>query len=362
MSQTVNLTPVPRPATAEPWKRLTKTTKIGAAISIVVPAAIFLAFIAITGTEFMAALLTVFLPLQILAAVLTGVTSFGKKGALDALLYVVTIFLAAFVLVLMLSVIWSLVDAGTKAISPHFFYQNSNYVQVNTSLEYGGVGHAILGSLMIVGLTTIITVPLAIATGVFLTETRGKIRGVIRTLLQAMAGLPSVVAGLFVYSMLIVSGITQYAGWAGSIALIPLMLPTVARVTEEALRLVPVELRNGALALGAPAWRAFLQVTLPAARTGILTAVLLGVARVIGETAPLLLTTLVAAGTNWNIFDGPIATLPTFLYNYVSQGFDTSIQRAWGAGLVIMILVAVLFTAARVVSRPVGQFRKKGKK
>jgi phosphate transport system permease protein len=361
LMSTVDLSPVPRPATAEPWKRLTGTTKIGMLLSIVVPAAIFLGFLAITGTDFMGALFTVFLPLQVLAAVATGVASFGKKGALDALLYVVTIFLSAFVLVLLLSVIWSLVEGGLKAISPHFFYQNSNYVQVNTSLEYGGVGHAIVGTFLIVGVTTIITVPLAIATGVYLTETRGKSRGLIRTLLQAMSGLPSVVAGLFVYSMLIVSGVTKYAGWAGSVALIPLMLPTVARVTEEALRLVPVELRNGALALGAPAWRAFLQVTLPAARTGILTAVLLGVARVIGETAPLLLTTMVGSGTNWNVFSGPIATLPTFLYNYVSQGFDTSIQRAWGAGLVIMILVAVLFTAARIVARPVGQFRKKGK-
>jgi phosphate transport system permease protein len=176
-----------------------------------------------------------------------------------------------------------------------------------------------------------------------------------------MSGLPSVVAGLFVYSMLIVNGFTQYAGWAGSIALIPLMLPTVARVTEEALRLVPVELRNGALALGAPAWRAFLQVTLPAARTGILTAVLLGLARVIGETAPLLLTTMTSNVTNVNIFQGPIATLPTYIYTFITNGFDSSIQRAWGAALVIMILVAILFTSARLVARPVGQFRKKGK-
>jgi phosphate transport system permease protein len=290
-----------------------------------------------------------------------GILTFGKKGIMDALLYVVTVFFSSFVLVLLLSVIWSLVQNGLKIMAPHFFYENNNYVQVNTSIEYGGVGHAILGTVLIVGLSALITIPLAIATGVYLTETRGKSRGLIRTLLQAMSGLPSVVAGLFVYSMLIVTGFTQYAGWAGSIALIPLMLPTVARVTEEALRLVPVELRNGALALGAPAWRAFLQVTLPAARTGILTAVLLGLARVIGETAPLLLTTMTSNVTNVNIFQGPIATLPTYIYTFITNGFDSSIQRAWGAALVIMILVAILFTSARLVARPVGQFRKKGK-
>ncbi|MEY4262410.1 MAG: hypothetical protein RLY88_118 [Actinomycetota bacterium] len=361
MAQIVDLTPAARPKTATPWTRTTPAQKLSYAAAVVVPAGLYVAYLAMTGADFMAGLFTIFLPLQVLVGVLAGVLTYGKKGIMDALLYVVTIFFSAFVLVLLLSVIWSLVESGLKAISPHFFYQNNNYVQVNTSLEYGGVGHAILGTVLIVGVSALITVPLAIATGVFLTETRSKARGVIRTLLQAMSGLPSVVAGLFVYSMLIVTGITQYAGWAGSVALIPLMLPTVARVTEEALRLVPVELRNGALALGAPAWRAFLQVTLPAARTGILTAVLLGLARVIGETAPLILTTLPGNGTNLNIFEGPIATLPTYIYYYISVGFDTSIQRAWGAALVIMILVAILFTSARLVARPVGQFRKKGK-
>jgi phosphate transport system permease protein len=362
MTYITDLSPVERPKNAEPWKRLSSATKLAVLASILVPAAIFLAFISVTGTDFMAGLWMVFLPIQILAAMAAGFTAFRSKGLMDSLLYVVTLFFSAFVLVLLLSVIWSLIEAGSKAMSWHFFYQNNNYIQVNTSLEYGGVGHAILGTFLIVGLSAVVTIPLAIATGVYLTETRGKSRGLIRTLLQAMAGLPSVVAGLFVYSMLIVSGVTKYAGWAGSIALIPLMLPTVARVTEESLRLVPVELRNGALALGAPAWRAFLQVTLPAARTGILTAVLLGLARVVGETAPLILTTLVGSGTNANLIEGPIATLPTYIYNFVTQGFDSAIQRAWGAALVIMILVAILFTAARVISKPVGQFRKKGKK
>jgi phosphate transport system permease protein len=160
-----------------------------------------------------------------------------------------------------------------------------------------------------------------------------------------------VVAGLFVYSALIASGITQYAGWAGSLALLPLMLPTVARIAEEALRLVPAEYRNGALALGAPAYRAFLQVTLPAAKTGIITAVLLGIARIIGETAPLLLTTFAANNTSFNLFSGSMSSLPTYLYQYISNGNDTSTQRAWGAALVVLILVGILFTVARVFGR-----------
>jgi cytochrome c biogenesis protein CcdA len=114
----------------------------------------------------------------------------------------------------------------------------------------------ILGTLLVVGLSTLVTIPLGVATGVYLTETRAKSRGFIRILLQAISGLPSIVSGLFVYSMLVVTGISSYAGWLGSLALVPLMLPTVARVTEESLRLVPQELRNGALGLGAPSWRA----------------------------------------------------------------------------------------------------------
>jgi phosphate transport system permease protein len=225
-------------------------------------------------------------------------------------------------------------------------------VTPTTGLEIGGVGHAILGTLLVVGLSTLVTVPLGVATGVYLTETRGKSRTFIRVLLQAIAGLPSIVAGLFVYSMLVVTGISAYAGWLGSLALVPLMLPTVARVTEESLRLVPQELRNGALGLGAPSWRAFLMVTLPAAQSGVVTAILLGVARVIGETAPLLTTTFAANGTSLNIFDGGLATLPTYIYNYISLGFDTSIQRAWGAALVLLIVVGILFGTARFISRP----------
>jgi phosphate transport system permease protein len=271
----------------------------------------------------------------------------------------VTYFFSTFVLVLLVSVLYSVVYFGGQAISPHFFYQNNVYVTATTGLEIGGVGHAILGTLVMVGIAMVITVPLGVITAVYLTETRDPGRGFIRTLLQAMSGLPSVVAGLFIYSMFIVTGWSTQIGLMGSLALIPLMLPTVARVAEESLRLVPVELRNGALALGAPAWRAFFMVTLPAARSGIVTAVLLGIARVIGETAPLILTTVVAESTNVNPFDGSIASLPTYIYNSLLYGYDVSIQRAWGAALVMLLLVGVIFAAARISIRPVGSQRKK---
>jgi phosphate transport system permease protein len=262
-------------------------------------------------------------------------------------------------MVLLLSVVWSLVEAGFSSLSPHFIYQNSNYVTPSDGLEFGGVGHAIVGTLLIVGLSTIITVPLGVATGVYLTETRANGRGLVRLILQAMSGLPSVVAGLFIYSMFIVTGVSEYAGWLGAFALVPLMLPTVSRVTEESLKLVPQELRNGALGLGASSWKAFFQVTLPAARSGVVTAILLGVARVVGETAPLLLTVFSISGTNFNVFAGGMATLPTYVYRFVSLGFDTAVARAWGAALVLMILVGILFGLARYISRPKSLKKKK---
>ena len=348
----VDLTPVERPKDASPWTRISPQSRTFLVLASVVPAAIYFALYLINGFDFMSSLIIFFLPMQVVASALVGIKIYGRRGILDSLLVVVTLFLGSFVFVLLISVLWSVLQAGFATLSPQFIYQNDVYVTPTTGLEIGGVGHAILGTILVVGLSTIITVPLALATAVYLTETRGKSRSLIRTLLQAVSGLPSVVTGLFIYSMVILSGWSQPAGITGSLALIPLMLPTVARVAEESLRLVPAELRNGALGLGASAWSAFSMVTLPAAKSGLVTAVLLGVARIIGETAPLLLTTSLANSTNLNMLDGGISTLPTYLYGYVALGYDTSIQRAWGAALVILILVGILFAAARIASSP----------
>lgn len=346
-------------ATIQPWKKSSSRSKLLQIIASVVPVAIATGAWQFAGVDLMVSILFILLPLQLIAITAVGFILKGKRGVPDGVLVVLTYFFGSFVMVLLVSVLWSVVQAGFAALSPQFIFQNNVYVTPTTGLEIGGVGHAVIGTLLVVGLSTIITVPLGIATGVYLTETRGKSRGLVRVLLQAIAGLPSIVSGLFVYSMLIVTGITAYAGWVGSLALIPLMLPTVARVTEESLRLVPVELRNGALGLGAPSWRAFVMVTLPAAKSGIVTAILLGVARVIGETAPLLTTTFAANNTSLNIFEGGLATLPTYIYNYISLGYDTSIQRAWGAALVLLILVGIIFGTARYISRPKSLKQKK---
>lgn len=358
----MNLEPVARPKSAEPWARTTPRARMLQIVASVLPIMAAAAAWFIGGMDPIVAILFVLLPLLLVSISSVGFMLKGKRGIPDAMLIVMTIFLGTFVMVLLMSVVWSLIQAGFSALSPQFIYQNNVYVTPTDSLEFGGVGHAILGTLLVVGLSTIITVPLGVATGVYLTETRSKGRGFVRVVLQAMAGLPSVVAGLFIYSMLIVTGVSQYAGWLGAFALVPLMLPTVSRVTEESLKLVPQELRNGALGLGASSWKAFFQVTLPAARSGVVTAILLGVARVVGETAPLLLTVFPIAGTNLNLLSGGMATLPTYIYRFVALGFDTSIARAWGAALVLMILVGILFGLARYISRPKSLKKKKVKR
>jgi phosphate transport system permease protein len=358
----MNLDPVARPKSAEPWARSTSLAKALQIIASVSPMLIAAAAWYFGGVNLIVAVLFILLPLLLISVGVVGFILKGKRGVPDAALIVMTIFLGTFVMVLLLSVVWSLVEAGFASLSPQFIYQNSNYVTPSDGLEFGGVGHAIIGTLLIVGLSTVITVPLGVATGVYLTETRSNGRGFVRVILQAMSGLPSVVAGLFIYSMFIVTGISEYAGWLGALALVPLMLPTVSRVTEESLKLVPQELRNGALGLGASSWKAFFQVTLPAAKSGVVTAILLGVARVVGETAPLLLTVFPISGTNFNVFAGGMATLPTYVYRFVSLGFDTAVARAWGAALVLMILVGILFGLARYISRPKSLKKKKVKR
>jgi phosphate transport system permease protein len=355
----MNLETVARPKSAEPWARTTARARMLQIIGSVAPIAVALYSWLIAGVDPIVVVLLILLPLLLISIGTVGFILKGKRGVPDAFLIVMTFYLGTFVMVLLISVVWSLLEAGFRALSPHFIYQNNSYVTPTDGLEFGGVGHAIIGTLLVVGLSTLITVPLGIATGVYLTETRSNGRGFVRVILQAMAGLPSVVAGLFIYSVFIVTGISQYAGWLGALALVPLMLPTISRVTEESLKLVPQELRNGALGLGASSWKAFFQVTLPAAKSGVVTAILLGVARVVGETAPLLLTVFPIAGTNLNLLSGGMATLPTYIYRFVALGFDTSVARAWGAALVLMILVGILFGLARYISRPKSLKKKK---
>jgi len=336
--------------TVQPWRRANFKRQFEIILAVLIPLPLTMLFALLSNFDANLALIAVFLPLQLIAAGLVGLRAYGKRGIGDAALVVVTIFFSTFVLVLLLSVLFSVIVEGGRAISWQFFSQNNVYVSPTTSLEYGGVGHAILGTLMVVGLTTLAAVPLGIAMAVYLTQSQSKTRNLVRTFTQALSGLPSVVSGLFILTIIEATQMGR-SGFTGSLALFPLMLPTVARVAEEALRLVPVDLRYAALALGAPNYRAFFQVILPAAKSGLMTALLLGLARVVGETAPLILTMNPSSSTSLNPFDGGMTTLPTYVYNYLASSYQTSQARAWGAALVLLMLVGVLFGLARILSK-----------
>jgi phosphate transport system permease protein len=231
-----------------------------------------------------------------------------------------------------------------------FFTQNNVYINPSTPLAYGGIGHAVVGTVVIVFIATLIAVPLGIATAVYITEVRGRAVPYVRFFVQAMSGVPSVVAGLFILTVFVVTGIIQQSAFAGGLAYAILMLPTVARTAEEVLKLVPDELRTGALALGSTRARTVSKVVIPAAKTGIITAMILGIARVVGETAPLLLTAGKNDQTILNPFDATISALPTYIFDNVALPYPDAVTRAWGSALTLMLLVALLFITTRLLS------------
>ena len=245
-----------------------------------------------------------------------------------------------------LSIFYSLVTKGFHGIYLGYFYRDMRVTTPDDELNMGGVGHAIIGSLIMVLVATAITLPLGILSGVYLTEVRGRLTRVVRFVIQSMSGVPSIVAGLFIFTTVVVTTQT-FSGFAGSLALSVLMLPTVARTAEEVLKLVPEDLRAASYALGARQWRSSLMVVLPTVRSGLTTAGILGVARVIGETAPLILTAQSISSFKFNPFSGQIASIPMYIFALLQIGTEYSMARAWSGALVLMTIVFLLFIAAR---------------
>ena len=239
-----------------------------------------------------------------------------------------------------------LVVKGTKRLTWGFLVHDM--AGVGPLNPGGGVKHAIIGSAEQVGLATLVVVPVAVLTAIYLNEFKGRLSWPIRFIVDALVGLPSIVAGLIVYSIWVIHH--RFSGVAGSAALAILMLPLVTRASEEILRTVPDSLREASLALGAPRWRVIMQVVLPTARAGLLTAVILGFAFAVGETAPVLLTAGGSSFTNTNPLNGPQADLPLYIYNLVFQPNNVDNQRAFTGALILVLLVLVLFVTARVVA------------
>lgn len=253
-------------------------------------------------------------------------------------------------LIPLILIIFYLLQKGLSSWSGSFFTTDPNG---NFFGDPGGIRSAILGTLEIVGLASLISVPTGIGVALYLTEygTDGRFAGVVRYFVDVMTGVPSIVFGLFIYIALVLSKVGgAFTGWKGSVALSLLMLPIVVRAAEVVLLLVPSELREAALALGAPRWRVVSRVVLPTALPGLITGSLLAIARGMGETAPLLFTTAGAFALTGNLSQ-QMNALPVQIYNDILSPRDVVVARAWGAALTLVALVLILNLVARAIAR-----------
>ncbi len=250
------------------------------------------------------------------------------------------------------SILWLVVSRGGPQLSAEFF----TYSMRNVVGEGGGIYHALVGTLLITAAATIISVPIGLFTAIYLVEygNGNRLSRTITFLVDVMTGIPSIVAGLFAYALFVIFfGEGIRLGIGGAVALAVLMVPIVVRACEEMLKLVPNELREAAFALGVPKWRTVVKVVLPTAISGIVTGVTLSIARVIGETAPLLIIAGLTDSVNFNLFSERMTTLPVFTYfsvKFPGVPPEASIDRGWGAALVLIIIVMLLNLVARGVS------------
>jgi phosphate transport system permease protein len=260
---------------------------------------------------------------------------------------VVTVAFAA-VTIPWVSIFITVYQKGSKAFHSKYLTDDMRITPSSDLIQYGGVAHAIVGTLIMVLIASLIAVPLGVLAAVYVVEIKGRFAKLVRFLTQAMSGVPSIVAGLFIYATVVVL-FGGFSAWAGSLALVILMLPTVARTSEEILKIVPDDLRTASYALGATQSRTTFRVVLPTIASGLVTAAVLGIARVVGETAPLILTASYFVATSTSLNE-PIASLPIYIFSSLGLGDENATTRAWGGSLVLLGVVFILFAIARTLS------------
>ncbi len=294
-----------------------------------------------------------------LGAVIYAILSFlitliaqGPRVAKDRMMTTLVLVAFAIAVVPLVSLISTVATLGLARFDGEFFTTSMR----NVVGQGGGALHAIVGTLEITSLAAIISIPIGLLTAIYLVEYgRGRLARAVTALVDVMTGIPSIVAGLFafaVFALFFGPGIRM--GFAGAVALSVLMIPVVVRSSEEMLRIVPSELREASYALGVPKWLTVLKVVLPTAVAGLVTGIMISIARVIGETAPLLIVAGFTQSMNYNPFNERMMTLPVFVYfSYSSQGTDAQayLDRAWAGALTLIVIVMVLNLGARLISR-----------
>ena len=338
------MTTIPTPL--KPWKATKRERLIDLSIFLLALLASYLV-VAVTEMKGKLALFIVFFIAYMLFTASINGFKLGSAAAKDAVVNSLVALGAIVTVIPIASILFTVVQKGLPGISLNLFVSDMSQATTTDPLSNGGLLHAITGTLVLVTLALIMSVPIGILTALYLTEIKGRFTAPIRFLVQAMSGVPSIVAGLFILSAILYPITKSFSGLMGALALTILMIPTIARTSEEVLNLIPNDLREAGVALGGTQWRTVAMIVLPAAKSGLITAVILGVARIAGETAPLLLLTGGGDKVNPNPFSGPIGSLPYYIWKSFNAGSPEALTRAWAGLLVLVGLVLILFTMAR---------------
>lgn len=280
-------------------------------------------------------------------ALLVSTTADGREVVDRVMTVVLASAGAIMTTALLFVVIFTMVRGWPALMNINFFFQDMEFAGPLDALDVGGISHAIVGTLIQIGIALAISIPLGVVTALFLNEVGGRFARFVRTIVDAMTALPSIVAGLFIYSAFILVFTNQRSGFAASLAITVMMLPIIVRASDVVLRLVAGNLREASYALGASRWRTVWHVVLPTARSGLVTAIILGTARGIGETSPVLLTSGITSVMNTNPFDGPMISLPLQVFTFVASPEPNYIARGFGTAAVLMLVVLTLFAVAR---------------
>ncbi|HKG49950.1 MAG TPA: phosphate ABC transporter permease PstA [Actinomycetales bacterium] len=247
-------------------------------------------------------------------------------------------------------ILWTVLSKGLTLLFDQQWWLNSQR-GITSRREGGGAYHAILGTLLQAAVTALISVPIGVLTAIYLVEYgRGRLARAVSFMVDILTGIPSIVAALFIYALWVTTFGLDRVGVSVSFALVLLMVPVVVRSTEEMLKLVPNELREASYALGVPKWRTISSIVLPTAFSGIVTGVLLGLARVMGETAPLLILGPYSKSINTDLFHGFMAALPTMINQDRTEALQPAVERVWAAALTLVLLVMALNILGRVVA------------
>jgi len=275
----------------------------------------------------------------------TNLQNHGRRRLVSSVMTTLTAACAVFVVAVLLLIISFIAIRGFSSISVQFLIDTPKPVG-----EGGGIGNAILGSVMMTALAAVIGLPIGVLAGIYLAEFGNNLYGnVVRFLADTLVGVPSIIIGIFIYTLIVVP-MGRQSGLAGGLALALIMIPIVARTTEEMIRLVPDAMREGALALGAPQWRVTWNIVLPAASTGIATGAMLAIARITGETAPLLFTALNSRFYNFYL-DQPMSSLTVQIFNYATGPFEVEHAMAWAATLILVGIILVINVLVRFLTR-----------